>query len=162
MFLKHETRSSFLPAAQAVRRRISLRDVKRDAAISLSKARKCGGWLLCLEALVMHPLRQRVFPLRIAQAEDPAPSRSRTNHARNHFFLACDLNEIPRRIAALFMASGERPVCLTTSSSEVEERASSINRRSSFNDQRRLTIMKPLFRTRPPSGVYSPGGLAGG
>ena len=64
--------------------------------------------------------------------------------ARNRFFLACDLIEIPRRIAALFMASGERPVCLTTSSSEVEERASSINRRSSLNDQRRFTIMKPF------------------
>src|SRR6516165_8232396 len=76
-----------------------------------------------------------------------APSMTHcANHARNHFFLACDLNEIPRRFAIFFRDSGERPVCLTTSSSEVEERASSINRRSSLNDQRCLrTIVTLLF-----------------
>jgi hypothetical protein len=79
-----------------------------------------------------------------------------------YFFAASDLNEIPRRNAAFFMASGDRPVILATCSNDVEARASSISRRSSLNDQRDLrTIMNLLFRTNPPSGVCSPGGFAG-
>ena len=71
--------------------------------------------------------------------------RSWTFSARNYFFLACDLNETPRRIAAFFMDSGDRPVSLTTSSKDFEARPSSINRRSSLNDQCRfLTITDSL------------------
>jgi hypothetical protein len=83
-------------------------------------------------------------------------------YARTYFFLACDLNEIPRRIVRLFILPGVRPVILTTSSKVFEVRASSINRRSSLNDQRRMAINKNLlFRTKPPSGVCSPDGFAG-
>jgi hypothetical protein len=75
----------------------------------------------------------------------------------SYFFLAGDLNEIPRRIAAFFMDSDDRWVSLTTSSNDFEERASSINRRSSLNDQRLFrTIQKPSVRTKPPSHVCAP------
>ena len=52
--------------------------------------------------------------------------KSWTFSARNYFFLACDLNETPRRIAAFFMDSGDRPVSLTTSSKDFEAPPSSV------------------------------------
>jgi hypothetical protein len=48
-------------------------------------------------------------------------------------------NEIPRRIARLLMACGVRPVIPLTSSN-VFVWASSVDRRSSWNDQRRMTV----------------------
>jgi hypothetical protein len=91
----------------------------------------------------------------------PAANRAVVEDAENcppnfwsYFFLAGDLNEIPRRIAAFFIDSDDRWVSLTTSSNDFEERASSINRRSSPNDQRLFrTIQKPSVRTKPPSHV---------
>jgi hypothetical protein len=78
-----------------------------------------------------------------------------------YFFLACDLNEIPKRSDAFLIDLGDRPKILMTCSNDVEARASSINRRSSFNDQRDLrTITNLLFRTNPPTRICLLGSFA--
>ena len=85
--------------------------------------------------------------------------------ARDYFFSASDLNEMPSCIAIFLMVSGFRPVAFTASSSDFEARASSINCRCSLNDQadfRAIQECASAIRTKPPSGVYLLGDFAGG
>lgn len=56
------------------------------------------------------------------------------------------LNETPSRSAMRLIASGGRPSCFAASSSEIEDFASSMSRRSSLNDQglRAIFSVDPL------------------
>lgn len=51
------------------------------------------------------------------------------------FLVAFDLNERPSRNAMRLIASGERPRIFAACSSEAEDLANSMSRRSSLNDQ---------------------------
>lgn len=59
--------------------------------------------------------------------------------------VAFDLSDRPRRSAMRLIAWGDRPSCFAASSSDVEDLASSINRRSSLNDQGLRAISETIL-----------------
>jgi hypothetical protein len=80
-----------------------------------------------------------------------------------YFFSSLDLKEMPSRIAIFLTDSGFRPVAFAASSNDFEARASSIKKRCSANDQpdfRTIPEMNFVIRSKPPSGVCSPGDFA--
>src|SRR5215467_1575857 len=69
-----------------------------------------------------------------AASREPKP-------ARDYFFLAFGLNEIPSRLAIFLIVSGGRPIAFAASSNDFEARANSINCRCSLNDQAAFRTM---------------------
>ncbi len=95
--------------------------------------------------------------LRIGLSADEVVNRPQV------FLSFFDLSDRPKRKDMRLIASGDRPSCLAACSSVIEDLASSINRRSSLNDQGLRAITETILFTllERQSRQADPGSLDG-